>query len=92
MKALDSVNKAATDVCKLFDPNVKKVFAYLGWEQEYFLVDEGLYAARPDLLMTGRTLMGHESAKNQQMEDHYFGAIPSRVASFMKDLEIESQK
>ena len=92
LKALDSVNKAATDVCKLFDPNVKKVFAYLGWEQEYFLVDEGLYAARPDLLMTGRTLMGHESAKNQQMEDHYFGAIPSRVASFMKDLEIESQK
>ena len=92
LKALDAVNKAATDVCKMFDPNVKKVFAYLGWEQEYFLVDEGLYAARPDLLMTGRTLMGHESAKNQQMDDHYFGAIPSRVASFMKDLEIESHK
>ena len=92
MKALDAVNKAATDVCKMFDPNVKKVFAYLGWEQEYFLVDEGLYAARPDLLMTGRTLMGHESAKNQQMEDHYFGAIPSRVASFMADLEVESLK
>ena len=92
LKALDAVNKAATDVCKMFDPNVKKVFAYLGWEQEYFLVDEGLYAARPDLLMTGRTLMGHESAKNQQMEDHYFGAIPSRVASFMADLEVESLK
>ena len=72
--------------------NVKKVFAYLGWEQEYFLVDEGLYAARPDLLLTGRTLMGHESSKNQQLEDHYFGAIPTRVAAFMKDLEIESLK
>ena len=66
--------------------------AYLGWEQEYFLVDEGLYAARPDLLMTGRTLMGHDSAKNQQLEDHYFGAIPSRVAAFMKELEIEALK
>ncbi len=92
LKALDAVNKAATDVCKLFDPNVKKVFPYLGWEQEYFLIDEGLYAARPDLLMTGRTLMGHESAKNQQMDDHYFGAIPERVAAFMKELEIESHK
>ena len=80
LKALDAVDKAATEVCKMFDPSVKKVFSYLGWEQEYFLIDEGLYAARPDLLMTGRTLMGHESAKNQQMEDHYFGAIPSRVA------------
>ena len=92
MKALDSVNKAAVDVCHYFDHNVKKVFAYLGWEQEYFLVDEGLYAARPDLLLTGRTLMGHESSKNQQLEDHYFGAIPTRVAAFMKDLEIESLK
>lgn len=92
LKALDAVNKAATDVCKLFDPNVKKVYAYLGWEQEYFLIDEGLYAARPDLLMTGRTLMGHESAKNQQMDDHYFGSIPERVAAFMKELEIESHK
>ena len=70
----------------------KKLVAYLGWEQEYFLVDEGLYAARPDLLMTGRTLMGHDSAKNQQLEDHYFGAIPSRVAAFMKELEIEALK
>lgn len=92
LKALDSVNKAAVDVCHYFDHNVKKVFAYLGWEQEYFLVDEGLYAARPDLLLTGRTLMGHESSKNQQLEDHYFGAIPTRVAAFMKDLEIESLK
>ena len=92
LKALDAVDKAATEVCKMFDPSVKKVFSYLGWEQEYFLIDEGLYAARPDLLMTGRTLMGHESAKNQQMEDHYFGAIPSRVAAFMKELEIESHK
>ena len=92
LKALDAVDKAATDVCRLFDPNVKKVVCFLGWEQEYFLIDEGLYAARPDLLMTGRTLMGHESAKNQQMDDHYFGAIPARVAAFMKDLEIESHK
>ena len=91
-KALDSVNKAAVDVCHYFDHNVKKVFAYLGWEQEYFLVDEGLYAARPDLLLTGRTLMGHESSKNQQLEDHYFGAIPTRVSAFMQELEIESLK
>ena len=92
LKALRAVNKAATDVCHYFDPSVKKVVAYLGWEQEYFLVDEGLYAARPDLLLTGRTLMGHEASKNQQLEDHYFGAIPSRVAAFMKDLEIQALK
>ncbi|WP_462337524.1 glutamine synthetase III family protein [Phocaeicola barnesiae] len=90
LKALSAVNKAAVDVCHYFDPDVKKVMAYLGWEQEYFLVDEGLYAARPDLLLTGRTLMGHEASKNQQLEDHYFGAIPSRVAAFMKDLEIQA--
>ena len=90
LKALSAVNKAAVDVCHYFDPEVKKVMAYLGWEQEYFLVDEGLYAARPDLLLTGRTLMGHEASKNQQLEDHYFGAIPSRVAAFMKDLEIKA--
>ena len=90
LKALRTVNKAAVDVCHYFDPNVKKVMAYLGWEQEYFLVDEGLYAARPDLLLTGRTLMGHEASKNQQLEDHYFGAIPTRVAAFMKDLEIQA--
>lgn len=92
LKALEVVNKAATDVCHYFNPDVKKVYAYLGWEQEYFLVDEGLYAARPDLLLTGRTLMGHESSKNQQLEDHYFGAIPTRVMEFMKELEIESLK
>ena len=92
LKVLEAVNKAATDVCHYFNPDVKKVYACLGWEQEYFLVDEGLYAARPDLLLTGRTLMGHESSKNQQLEDHYFGAIPTRVMEFMKELEIESLK
>ena len=90
LKALRAVDKAAVDVCHYFNPEVKKVVAYLGWEQEYFLVDEGLYAARPDLLLTGRTLMGHEASKNQQLEDHYFGAIPTRVAAFMKDLEIQA--
>ena len=88
LRALHAVNVAATDVCHYFDPAVKKVTSNLGWEQEYFLVDEGLYAARPDLLLTGRTLMGHDSAKNQQMDDHYFGSIPERVAAFMRELEI----
>ncbi len=92
LKALRAVDKAAVDVCRYFNPDVKKVISYLGWEQEYFLVDQGLYAARPDLLLTGRTLMGHDSAKNQQLEDHYFGAIPTRVAAFMTDLEIEALK
>ncbi len=91
-KALNAVDKAAVAVCQLFDPNVKKVRAFLGWEQEYFLIDEGLYATRPDLLLTGRTLLGHESAKNQQLEDHYFGAVPSRVAAYMKDIEFEGYK
>ena len=90
LRALHAVDKAATDVCKYFYDDVTKVQVNLGWEQEYFLVDEGLYSARPDLLMTGRTLMGHESAKNQQMDDHYFGTIPDRVQAFMKDLEIQS--
>ena len=90
LRALSAVNKAATEVCHYFNPEVRKVVAYLGWEQEYFLVDEGLYGARPDLLMTGRTLMGHEASKNQQLEDHYFGAIPQRVVAFMKDLEIQA--
>ena len=90
LKSLHAINIAATDVCRYFDSTVKKVISNLGWEQEYFLVDEGLYAARPDLLLTGRTLMGHDSAKNQQMDDHYFGAIPERVQAFMKDLEIEA--
>jgi glutamine synthetase len=90
LRALHAVNVAATEVCHYFDPSVKKVTSNLGWEQEYFLVDEGLYSARPDLLLTGRTLMGHDSAKNQQMDDHYFGSIPERVAAFMRDLEIQA--
>lgn len=90
LRSLHAVNQAATDVCQYFYDNVSKVQVNLGWEQEYFLVDEGLYSARPDLLMTGRTLMGHESAKNQQMDDHYFGTIPDRVQAFMKDLEIQA--
>ena len=92
LRALNSVDKAATAVARYFDPEVKHVISYLGWEQEYFLVDESLYSARPDLVMTGRTLMGHESAKNQQLEDHYFGAIPSRVEAFMLDLEIHCHR
>ena len=90
LRALRAVDKAAVEVCHYFDPSVRRVHSYLGWEQEYFLVDEGLYAARPDLMLTGRTLMGHEASKNQQLEDHYFGAIPARVAAFMKDLEIRA--
>ena len=90
LRALHAVSKASRDVCQYFYDDVTKVQVNLGWEQEYFLVDEGLYSARPDLLMTGRTLMGHESAKNQQMDDHYFGTIPDRVQAFMKDLEIQA--
>ncbi len=89
-RALHAVDKAATAVCEYFYPNVTKVTSNLGWEQEYFLVDDSLYQCRPDLAMCGRTLMGHDSAKNQQMEDHYFGAIPERVQAFMKDLEIQA--
>ena len=91
-KALKAVNDAAVPVCQLFDPNVTSVRANLGWEQEYFLVDDALYAARPDLIATGRTLMGHGSSKNQQMDDHYFGQIPTRVQAFMKDLEIQGHR
>ena len=90
LRALHAVNVAATNVCHYFDTNVKKVTSNLGWEQEYFLVDADLYSARPDLMLTGRTLMGHDSAKNQQMDDHYFGTIPDRVQAFMKDLEIQA--
>jgi len=90
LRTLHAVNVAATEVCHYFYPDVKKVHSNLGWEQEYFLVDEGLFSARPDLLLTGRTLMGHDSAKNQQMDDHYFGTIPDRVQAFMKDLEIQA--
>ena len=89
-RALRAVGEAALGVIHYFDPTVKKVISNLGWEQEYFLVDEGLYSARPDLMLTGRTLMGHDSAKNQQMDDHYFGTIPDRVQAFMKDLEIQA--
>ncbi len=92
LRALNAVDRAAAHVARYFNPDVKHVVSYLGWEQEYFLVDEALYSARPDLMLTGRTLMGHESAKNQQLEDHYFGAIPSRVEAFMLDLEIECHK
>ena len=89
-RALRAVSEAALGVARYFDPKVKKVITNLGWEQEYFLVDESLYLARPDLMLTGRTLMGHDSAKNQQMDDHYFGIIPDRVQAFMKDLEIQA--
>ena len=92
LKALTAVDRAATAVCQLFDPHVKRVYTNLGWEQEYFLVDLALYNARPDLCLTGRTLMGHSSAKDQQLEDHYFGSIPPRVTAFMKELEIECHK
>ena len=91
-KALKAVNDAAVPVCQLFDPKVKRVYSFLGWEQEYFLVDEDLFAARPDIMLTGRTLMGHSSSKNQQLSDHYFGAIPSRVTAFMKDVETAGYK
>jgi glutamine synthetase len=92
LKVLNAVDKAAVDVCQYFDKNVTSVQANLGWEQEYFLIDEALYQARPDLVLTGRTLMGHSSAKDQQLEDHYFGSIPERVAMFMQDVENEAYK
>ena len=91
-KALKAVSDAAVPICKLFDPKVEKVYSYLGWEQEYFLVDEALYAARTDLMITGRTLFGHNSSKSQQLDDHYFGAIPPRVAAFMRDLEVAGHR
>ena len=92
LRSINALNKSATAVCNYFDENVTKVISYLGWEQEYFLVDDALYNARPDLTVTGRTLMGHESARNQQLEDHYFGSIPTRVLAFMTDLENEALK
>src|SRR5436190_5726949 len=92
LKALESLNKAAVDVCNYFDKNVTRVTATLGWEQEYFVMDEALFTARPDLVMTGRTVYGHTSAKNQQLEDHYFGSIPERVYAYMRDYEEESYK
>ncbi len=87
LRALAAIDDAATEVARFFDKNVKKVTATLGWEQEYFLIDEALAASRPDILQTGRTLIGHVSAKGQQLEDHYFGSIPSRVLNYMRDLE-----
>lgn len=92
LKALDSLNKAAVEVCNYFDKNITRVTPTLGWEQEYFVVDEALFNARPDLVMTGRTVYGHSSAKNQQLEDHYFGSIPERVYAYMRDFETESYK
>ncbi len=92
IKALSALDKAAVEVCQYFDKNVAKVYATLGWEQEYFLVDEALYNARPDLMAAGRTLFGHEASKGQQLEDHYFGSINERVLEFMKDFEIEAWK
>lgn len=92
LRSIDALNKAATDVCNYFDRNVKSVRMNLGWEQEYFLIDEALFGARPDLVMTGRTLMGHASSKSQQLDDHYFGTIPERVTCFMTELEQESLK
>ena len=89
LRALQSVDSAATAVCKYFDKNVTKVVATLGWEQEYFLIDSALYASRPDLQLSGRTLLGHSPAKGQQLDDHYFGSIPSRALAYMRDLEIE---
>ncbi|MCB6088497.1 glutamine synthetase III family protein [Flavobacterium psychrophilum] len=89
LRALHSIDQAATDVCKYFDKNVKKVTATLGWEQEYFLIDVALANSRPDILMTGRTLLGHTSAKGQQLDDHYFGSIPTRALNYMRELEQE---
>jgi len=89
LRALSAIDEAATEVCKYFDKNVKKVTATLGWEQEYFLIDKALANSRPDLMMTGRTLLGHTSAKGQQLDDHYFGSIPTRALTYMRDLEQE---
>ena len=91
-KSIKAVCEAALPICQLFDPSVSHIQSNLGWEQEYFLVDDGLYAARPDLIACGRTLMGHASAKNQQLDDHYFGQIPTRVQAFMTDLEIQGHR
>jgi glutamine synthetase len=92
LKSLESLNKAAVEVCHYFDKNVDKVTATLGWEQEYFVIDEALFNARPDLLLSGRTVFGHAPAKGQQLEDHYFGSIPERVYAFMRDFETEGYK
>lgn len=92
LKSVDAIDKAAVEVCQLFDKNITKVYPTLGWEQEYFLVDSALFAARPDLVLSGKTIFGHSSAKDQQLHDHYFGTIHSRARAFMRDLEIEAHK
>lgn len=92
LKSLEALNKAAVEVCNYFDKNISKVTATLGWEQEYFVIDEAMFNARPDLVMSGRTVFGHAPAKGQQLEDHYFGSIPERVYAFMRDYETESYK
>src|SRR3954452_20378094 len=92
LKALEALNKSAVEVCNYFDKNVTRVTSTLGWEQEYFVVDEAMFNARPDLLLSGRTVFGHAPAKGQQLEDHYFGSIPERVYAFMRDYEDESYK
>ena len=92
LKALQVVDHAATEVCQYFDKNIIKVSTSLGWEQEYFLIDKALYNARPDIMMTGRALVGHNPAKGQQLDDHYFGSIPDRAVAFMKEYEIEAHK
>lgn len=92
LKATEALNKAAVDVCNYFDKNISRVTPTLGWEQEYFVIDEGLFNARPDLILCGRTVYGHTSAKNQQLEDHYFGSIPERVYAYMRDFEYEAYK
>lgn len=92
LRSVNAIDKAAVEVCEFFDKNITKVYPTLGWEQEYFLVDEALFFARPDLVLTGRTLLGHAAAKDQQLEDHYFGSIPERVSNYMKEFEIEAWK
>ena len=92
LKAINAIDKAAVEICQFFDKNITKVNTNLGWEQEYFLIDRALFNARPDLFLTGRTLMGHASAKDQQLSDHYFGSIPERVTAYMRELEIEAHK
>ncbi len=92
LRSLAALDRAAVEVCHFFDKDIKKVMATLGWEQEYFLIDEALYYARPDLVLADRTLMGHQSAKDQQLSDHYFGSIPERVKAFMRDFEFEAYK
>lgn len=92
LKSINAIDKAAVEVCNLFDKNITKVYPTLGWEQEYFLIDEALYFARPDIVMTGRTVFGHSAAKDQQLDDHYFGSIPERATAFMKEFELEAWK